>query len=89
MTNKKAIDEHLNDAINSVSKMFNKKDKYERQNANREILQILDDYATLQRDVRFGQMLTNLGLSGDRFNEESTVTLDNVTKTWEALKKQF
>lgn len=51
-----------------------------RQLYNRAILKILSDYIEKYPDIRFGQMLCNLGI-GPVFNEESRETYWNLCKT--------
>lgn len=57
----------------------------ERQEYNRRILQILSDYIEKYPDIRFTQMLWNLGLEvynkdKDLFYQESKETLDYLKK---------
>lgn len=64
-----------------------------RQNANVEILQMIGDAVMKYPDLRFGQILVNLGIieyerntydetliTKDPFNEESVVTLNRIKK---------
>ena len=52
----------------------------QRQSANLEILKILNIIVERFPQLRFTQILTNLGLDKDLFYEESVDTLDNIKK---------
>lgn len=51
-----------------------------RQSSNLEILKILNIIVERFPQLRFTQILTNLGLDKDLFYEESVDTLDNIKK---------
>ena len=51
-----------------------------RQSSNLEILKILNILVERFPQLRFTQILTNLGLDKDLFYEESVDTLDNIKK---------
>ena len=51
-----------------------------RQSSNLEILKILNIIVERFPQLRFTQILTNLGLDKDLFYEESADTLDNIKK---------
>ena len=51
-----------------------------RQSSNLEILKILNIIVERFSQLRFTQILTNLGLDKDLFYEESVDTLDNIKK---------
>ena len=52
----------------------------QRQSSNLEILKILNIIVERFPQLRFTQILTNLGLDKDLFYEESVDTLDNIKK---------
>ena len=52
----------------------------QRQSSNLEILKILNILVERFPQLRFAQILTNLGLEKDLFYEESVDTLDNIKK---------
>lgn len=54
-----------------------------RQSSNLEILKILNIIVERFPQLRFTQILTNLGLDKDLFYEESVDTLDNIKKQLE------
>ena len=55
----------------------------QRQSANLEILKILNMIVERFPQLRFTQILTNLGLDKDLFYEESIDTLNNIKKQLE------
>jgi len=55
-----------------------------RQEANLEILELLKAYVENNDWTRFGQLMSNLNLSGDQFYEESTETLKRLKKQLES-----
>ncbi len=55
----------------------------QRQSANLEILKILNMVVERFPQLRFTQILTNLGLDKDLFYEESIDTLNNIKKQLE------
>ena len=60
----------------------------ERQKYNKEILKFIDDLVERYPDIRFNQLLCNLGLnSGDRYDEEPDKTLEYIHKNFEFSKK--
>lgn len=76
------MNDELDDMIDEVNDIFDNGVKpgelSNRDVANAQLLDLLTEYLTKYSDQRFGQMLYNLGLSGDMFNEESQVTLKRV-----------
>ena len=55
-------------------------DAHKRRNANLEIVNILYTLAENLPDLRFSQILTNIGLDNISSIEESTVTLEKIRK---------
>ena len=55
-------------------------DVHKRRNANLEIVNILHTLAENLPDLRFSQILTNIGLNNISSIEESTVTLEKIRK---------
>ena len=55
-------------------------DAHKRRNANLEIVNILYTLAENLPDLRFSQILTNIGLNNISSIEESTVTLEKIRK---------
>ena len=55
-------------------------DAHKRRNANLEIVNILRTLAENLPDLRFSQILTNIGLNNISSIEESTVTLEKIRK---------
>ena len=53
---------------------------HKRRNANLEIVNILHTLAENLPDLRFSQILTNIGLDNISSIEESTVTLEKIRK---------
>lgn len=60
-------------------------DAHKRRNANLEIVNILHTLAESLPDLRFSQILTNIGLNNISSIEESTVTLEKVQKRLQEL----
>ena len=60
-------------------------DAHKRRNANLEIVNILHILAENLPDLRFSQILTNIGLNNISSIEESTVTLEKVQKRLQEL----
>ena len=55
-------------------------DAHKRRNANLDIVNILRTLAENLPDLRFSQILTNIGLNNISSIEESTVTLEKIRK---------
>ena len=55
-------------------------DAHKRRNANLEIVNILHTLVENVPDLRFSQILTNIGLNNISSIEESTVTLEKIRK---------
>ena len=55
-------------------------DAHKRRNANLEIVNILHTLAENLPDLRFSQILTNIGLNNISSIEESTVILETIRK---------
>ena len=55
-------------------------DTHKRRTANLEIVHILHTLAENLPDLRFSQILTNIGLNNISSIEESTVTLEKIRK---------
>ena len=55
-------------------------DAHKRRNANLEIVNILHTLVENLPDLRFSQILTNIGLNNISSVEESTVTLEKIRK---------
>ena len=60
-------------------------DAHKRRNANLEIVNILHTLAENFPDLRFSQILKNIGLDNISSIEESTVTLEKVQKRLQEL----
>ena len=60
-------------------------DAHKRRNANLEIVNILRTLAENLPDLRFSQILKNIGLDNISSIEESTVTLEKVQKRLQEL----
>ena len=60
-------------------------DAHKRRTANLEIVNILYTLAENLPDLRFSQILTNIGLNNISSIEESTVTLEKVQKRLQEL----
>lgn len=60
-------------------------DAHKRRNANLEIVNILHTLAESLPDLRFSQILINIGLNNISSIEESTVTLEKVQKRLQEL----
>ena len=60
-------------------------DVHKRRNANLEIVNILHTLAENFPDLRFSQILKNIGLDNISSIEESTVTLEKVQKRLQEL----
>ena len=63
-----------------MSKDSRSLDAHKRRNANLEIVNILHTLAENLPDLRFSQILTNIGLNNISSIEESTVTLEKIRK---------
>ena len=60
----------------------------DRKKYNKEILKFLDKLVDEYPDIRFNQLLCNLGLnSGDRYDEEPNKTLEYIYKNFEFSQK--
>lgn len=56
-------------------------EKNNRQKYNKEIIKIIEILIEKYPDIRFNQLLCNLGLnSGDRYDEEPVKTLEYINK---------
>lgn len=63
-------------------------EKNNRQKYNKEIIKIIEILIEEYPDIRFNQLLCNLGLnSGDRYDEEPIKTLEYINKNLSYSKK--
>ena len=63
-------------------------EKNNRQKYNKEIIKIIEILIEKYPDIRFNQLLCNLGLnSGDRYDEEPVKTLEYINKNLSYSKK--